>query len=113
MTAAFRPTRRNAHNRAEVGGALGPRFRVQVTNLCQSSQSDGSNELPALSGIRHGTVDVQCQAASWVPTETSLECRVERTPGGEGIMADVLSRGAGRLTDALFNKATVFRAEER
>jgi len=42
-----------------------------------------------------------------------MKYRVERNPDGEWIMADVWKRGAGLLTDALFNKGTAFTVEER
>lgn len=42
-----------------------------------------------------------------------MKYRVERGPDGEWIMADVWKRGAGLLTDALFNKGTAFTREER
>lgn len=42
-----------------------------------------------------------------------MKYRVERSPEGEWIMADVWKRGAGLLTDALFNKGTAFTPEER
>lgn len=42
-----------------------------------------------------------------------MKYRVERSPDGEWIMADVWKRGAGLLTDALFNKGTAFTQEER
>ena len=42
-----------------------------------------------------------------------MKYRVERNPDGEWIMADVWKRGAGLLTDALFNKGTAFTQEER
>jgi hypothetical protein len=42
-----------------------------------------------------------------------MKHRVERSPEGEWIMADVWKRGAGLLTGALFNKGTAFTNEER
>ncbi len=42
-----------------------------------------------------------------------MKYRIERSPDGEWIMADVWKRGAGLLTDALFNKGTAFTQEER
>ncbi|MEA2024247.1 MAG: NAD-dependent malic enzyme [Actinomycetota bacterium] len=42
-----------------------------------------------------------------------MKYRIERSPDGEWIMADVWKRGAGLLTDALFNKGTAFTLEER
>lgn len=42
-----------------------------------------------------------------------MKYRVERGPDGEWIMADVWKRGAGLLTDALFNKGTAFTRDER
>jgi malate dehydrogenase (oxaloacetate-decarboxylating) len=42
-----------------------------------------------------------------------MKYRVERSPEGEWIMADVWKRGAGLLTDALFNKGTAFTREKR
>jgi hypothetical protein len=40
-----------------------------------------------------------------------MKYRVARGPDGEWIMADVWKRGAGILTDALFNKGTAFTSE--
>ncbi|HZJ48280.1 MAG TPA: NAD-dependent malic enzyme [Acidimicrobiia bacterium] len=42
-----------------------------------------------------------------------MKYRIERGPNSEWIMADVWKRGAGILTDALFNKGTAFTKEER
>jgi hypothetical protein len=41
-----------------------------------------------------------------------MKYRVERSPEGEWIMADVWKRGAGLLTDALSNKGTANTKEE-
>ena len=57
--------------------------------------------------------DALSEPASWVTTEALMKYRVERSPDGEWIMADVWKRGAGLLTDALFNKGTAFTQEER
>jgi len=42
-----------------------------------------------------------------------MKYRVERTPEGEWIMADVWKRGSGLLGDPLLNKGTAFSKEER
>jgi malate dehydrogenase (oxaloacetate-decarboxylating) len=42
-----------------------------------------------------------------------MKYRIERSPEGEWIMADVWKRGSGLLSDPLLNKGTAFSKEER
>jgi malic enzyme len=42
-----------------------------------------------------------------------MKYRIERSPDGEWIMADVWKRGSGLLSDPLMNKGTAFSHEER
>ena len=42
-----------------------------------------------------------------------MKYRIERSPSGEWIMAEVWKRGSGLLSDPLLNKGTAFTKEER
>lgn len=42
-----------------------------------------------------------------------MKYRIERSPTGEWIMADIWKRGSGLLSDPLLNKGTAFTKEER